>query len=92
MQTIIPKNLKIFFLALALAIAGILTTGQLARTQTDPQNDVQSTAVPGQTAPRLQNLGDHEFPVTTNSARAQLFINQGMMLVYGFNHAEVPDF
>ena len=88
MQPIIPKNLKIFFLALALAIAGILTTGQLARTQTDPQNDVQSTAVPGQTAPRLQNLGDHEFPVTTNSARAQLFINQGMMLVYGFNHAE----
>jgi tetratricopeptide (TPR) repeat protein len=69
-------------------MTGILTTEQLARTQTNPQDDVQSTAVPGQIAPRLQNLGDHKFPVTTNSARAQLFINQAMMLVYGFNHAE----
>jgi len=56
--------------------------------QTNSQNDVQSTTVSGQIAPRLQNLGDHKFPVTTASARAQLFINQGMMLAYGFNHAE----
>ena len=52
------------------------------------QDDVQSTSVPGQLAPRLQNLGNHTFPVTNNSARAQLFINQGLMLAYGFNHAE----
>jgi tetratricopeptide (TPR) repeat protein len=39
-------------------------------------------------APRLQNLGVHRFPVTTKSARAQLFINQGLNLAYGFNHAE----
>ena len=82
------KRLIIFFLAVAVTMTGILTTEQLARTQTNPQDDVQSTAVPGQIAPRLQNLGDHKFPVTTNSARAQLFINQAMMLVYGFNHAE----
>ena len=44
--------------------------------------------MPGQIAPRLQNLGNHKFPVTTNSARAQLFFSQGMMLTYGFNHAE----
>ncbi len=54
----------------------------------NPQQDVASTTVPGQTAPRLQNLGEHRFPVTTQSARAQLFINQGLMLAYGFNHAE----
>ena len=56
--------------------------------KTDSKDAVQSTTLPGQTAPRLQNLGSHQFPVTTNSARAQLFINQGMMLTYGFNHAE----
>lgn len=56
--------------------------------QTNSQNDVQLTTVSGQIAPRLQNLGDHKFPVTTNSDRAQLFINQGLMLSYGFNHAE----
>jgi hypothetical protein len=39
-------------------------------------------------APRLQNLGTHRFKVTTASSRAQLFINQGVNLAYGFNHAE----
>jgi tetratricopeptide (TPR) repeat protein len=39
-------------------------------------------------APRLQNLGVHTFPVTARSKQAQLFINQGVNLAYGFNHAE----
>jgi tetratricopeptide (TPR) repeat protein len=39
-------------------------------------------------APRLQKLGVHTFKVTTRSARAQQFINQGLNLTYGFNHAE----
>ena len=42
----------------------------------------------GQLAPRLQNLGPHTFKTTTRSAKAQLFINQGVNLAYGFNHAE----
>ena len=46
-------------------------------------------AAPGMPlAPRLQNLGTHTFVVATKSDRAQLFINQGMNLAYGFNHAE----
>jgi tetratricopeptide (TPR) repeat protein len=36
----------------------------------------------------LQNLGNHKFPITTSSAQAQQFIDQGLMLAYGFNHAE----
>ena len=39
-------------------------------------------------APRLQNLGVHTFPVSTRHAQAQLFMNQGLNLAYGFNHAE----
>ena len=39
-------------------------------------------------APRLQNLGTHTFPVSTNVERAQQFMNQGLNLVFGFNHAE----
>ena len=42
----------------------------------------------GPLAPRLQNLGVHRFKVSTKSARAQLFINQGLNLAYGFNHPE----
>lgn len=42
----------------------------------------------GQSAPGLQNLGVHTFPVSTQNKEAQLFINQGINLAYGFNHAE----
>jgi len=42
----------------------------------------------GALAPRLQNLGNHRFPVSTRNKDAQLFINQGLNLSYGFNHAE----
>jgi tetratricopeptide (TPR) repeat protein len=54
-----------------------------------PDAMVAQAPAPGQpVAPRLQNLGVHTFKVTTKSARAQLFINQGVNLAYGFNHAE----
>src|SRR5687767_1081063 len=49
---------------------------------------VQAPAPGKPLAPRLQNLGVHTFKVTTTSARAQRFINQGVNLAYGFNHAE----
>ena len=81
-------NAPTIILTLAVAIAGILIINPLTIAKTNPKNDVQSTVVPGQIAPRLQNLGFHKFPVTTSSERAQLFINQGLMLTYGFNHAE----
>jgi tetratricopeptide (TPR) repeat protein len=48
----------------------------------------QSAAPGAPLAPRLLNLGAHTFKVTTSSDRAQLFINQGLNLAYGFNHAE----
>jgi tetratricopeptide (TPR) repeat protein len=82
------KSLNIIFLTLAVIMAWILTAEPLAHAQAKSQNDVQTAALPGQIAPRLQNLGGHKFPVKSNSARAKLFFTQGMMLVYGFNHAE----
>jgi len=52
---------------------------------TTPQQQASPT---GAIAPRLQNLGSHKFPVSTRSAAAQRFINQGLNLAYAFNHAE----
>ena len=78
----------IFFIFTTVGLAVVSGSRPAAFADSNPQNDIQATALPGQIAPRLQNLGNHGFPVTTNSARAQLFINQGMMLTYGFNHAE----
>jgi tetratricopeptide (TPR) repeat protein len=52
----------------------------------DPKTE--QPAADGRMAPRLQSLGSHKFPVTTKSADAQKYIDQGMNLTYGFNHAE----
>ena len=82
------KPLCAYILSISVLMAGTLTTTVFASTETNSNDDVQSTVIPEQIAPRLQNLGDHKFSVTTDSARAQLFINQAMMLTYGFNHAE----
>jgi tetratricopeptide (TPR) repeat protein len=50
--------------------------------------NLDSPGSDGSLAPRLMNLGSHVFPVTTHSEQAQAFINQGLNLAYGFNHAE----
>ncbi|ELR68541.1 hypothetical protein C900_00282 [Fulvivirga imtechensis AK7] len=39
-------------------------------------------------APLLKGMGEHEFKITTGSFYAQKFFNQGLILAYGFNHAE----
>lgn len=39
-------------------------------------------------APLFDNLGNHHFAVTTNSKEAQAYFDQGVRLVYAFNHAE----
>jgi tetratricopeptide (TPR) repeat protein len=33
-------------------------------------------------------LGDHHFPITTSSEDAQVYFDQGIVLLYGFNHDE----
>lgn len=62
-----------------------------------PATYEQESAVPAATdesladerqASALLNLGTHTFPVSTQNKLAQQFINQGINLAYGFNHAE----
>lgn len=45
-------------------------------------------AASAQIAPVLTGMGDHHFEITTASEEAQRFFNQGLVLAYGFNHAE----
>jgi tetratricopeptide (TPR) repeat protein len=47
-----------------------------------------STTQEGRVAPLLKNIGDLHSPITTKSKDAQKFFDQGLTLVYGFNHAE----
>ncbi len=39
-------------------------------------------------APLLEGLGDLHYPISTSSEGAQRFFDQGLRLVYAFNHAE----
>jgi tetratricopeptide (TPR) repeat protein len=39
-------------------------------------------------APLFEGLGSLHFPITTSNALAQTYFNQGLVLAYGFNHAE----
>lgn len=39
-------------------------------------------------APIIDGLDVLDFPVTTTSSLAQKYVNQGLILAYGFNHAE----
>ena len=53
-----------------------LTGGPRGRTAAEP------------IAPLLTGLGTHEWQVTTTMPRAQQFFNQGLRLLYAFNHTE----
>ncbi|MGD9853003.1 MAG: hypothetical protein AB7T38_17265 [Nitrospirales bacterium] len=40
------------------------------------------------TVPLFDNLGNHHYPITTSVPLAQAYFDQGLILAYGFNHAE----
>lgn len=44
--------------------------------------------ISGRGAPLFNDLGDHQHPISTKSAEAQKYFNQGLVLTYGFNHGE----
>ena len=56
--------------------------------------DSQSSANPAQTlaqragAPLFDGMGDYHMPITTADPDAQRYFDQGMVLTFGFNHAE----
>lgn len=41
-----------------------------------------------QIAPLFENLGNHQFKITTKEKASQLFFNQGLNLAFAFNHSE----
>jgi len=79
-------------LCLAALALGLTTTALHAQVPThkhyQPTESFDTPAPSGAVAPRLQKVGKHVFPVTTQSEQAQLFMSQGLNLAYGFNHAE----
>ena len=52
------------------------------------QNPTTAGAGAEPLAPRLDGLGNLHHPITTKSPDVQRFFDQGLVLAYGFNHAE----
>jgi pimeloyl-ACP methyl ester carboxylesterase/tetratricopeptide (TPR) repeat protein len=69
-------------------IRAVMTAGLLvsALAAGSPSNAGAQDAAPF--APELAGLGTLHMPVTTSVDRAQRFFDQGMRLLYAFNHAE----
>ncbi len=67
-------------------IAAPMALAACAFSQATPQ--LAQTTRDGRLAPLLANLGNLHSPVTTKSREAQRYFDQGLTLVYGFNHAE----
>ncbi|NEP18725.1 MAG: tetratricopeptide repeat protein [Leptolyngbya sp. SIO4C1] len=53
-----------------------------------PATAVEPASPAPETAPFFDDLGNHHFQISTESETAQRYFNQGLILAYGFNHAE----
>ncbi|MEO8679281.1 MAG: hypothetical protein ABI665_09565 [Vicinamibacterales bacterium] len=51
-------------------------------------HDAHAPAVPAKRTTLLGNLGNYHRPIKTTSAEAQQFFDEGLALLYGFNHEE----
>lgn len=76
---------------IAAGLASMMGLVFFASHQSSPEPAQQAAEVPALPPPLpgahlLEGLGRHDFPVTTASAEAQRWFNQGLMLAYGFNH------
>jgi tetratricopeptide (TPR) repeat protein len=72
--------------AVVLFAAGCSAAPPVARDAETPHAHL--TVADGGMPPLFDDLGDYHRPVTTASGRAQAYFDQGLRLVYGFNHVE----
>ncbi|HEY9739250.1 MAG TPA: hypothetical protein V6C90_02050, partial [Coleofasciculaceae cyanobacterium] len=76
----------LLFLLVALGLPGYITTQPKLAVAHEPS--ISHTENTDHTAPLFNNLGDYHHPISTTSKLAQRYFDQGLILAYGFNHAE----
>jgi tetratricopeptide (TPR) repeat protein len=77
LHTILPQR----------AIAKATHTAQ-APCHTAPPATLALAASPTATVPLYEGLDHYRYPISTKNAQVQHYFNQGLLLAYGFNHAE----
>jgi tetratricopeptide (TPR) repeat protein len=70
----------------ALLVAAVLLAG--CSTSPSPHDHGSAAAAPTGGPPLFDDLGRYHRAITTTSPRAQAYFDQGLRLVYGFNHHE----
>ncbi|HEY4816087.1 MAG TPA: hypothetical protein VIH67_01560 [Candidatus Acidoferrum sp.] len=72
-------------MGIVLAVALALVSGSAAAF---PQEHEHAVAAKSKPAPLMTGLGEWRHPVSTKNAQAQAFFDQGLRLIYAFNHDE----
>lgn len=91
------KNLFYYFVVLVLSVScnepekksgNNTNTAKQAAIHCGPQTTDKAWYSAGTKAPKFDGLEGIDFKISTNNKEAQEYFNQGLMLSYGFNHAE----
>jgi tetratricopeptide (TPR) repeat protein len=69
-----------------LIIFSFLSIAACSKTDVAPESDADLVARAG--APLFEGMGPYHRPITTSDPGAQRYFDQGMVLAFGFNHAE----
>ena len=69
-------------LCVAMFVSSCVTTKE------SPDSELQQAVVKRAGAPLFAGMSDFNHPITTSDPYAQRYFNQGMVLAFGFNHAE----
>ncbi len=90
--------MRIYFILVLLSLVGLYRLGKETERSVSTTDKTQRPAVycapsfdPASIdgdAPLIKGLGNIHFAVTTSSVRAQQYFDQGLALMYGFNHSE----
>jgi tetratricopeptide (TPR) repeat protein len=78
----------ILFVLSAIATVGITYSPILLPPGNAHQVSNVATKTESRSAPLFDNLGEYNFPISTNNPLTQRYFDQGLILAYGFNHAE----
>jgi len=70
------------------SLALVLATATAFAPPASAQHDAHAVRQSGSTVPLFEDLGSHHMAISTRVAAAQQYFDQGMRLVYGFNHPE----
>ena len=82
--THLHASVAVAALSLGLALGGV--TAVAAH---DDHGHAHALEIPADAeVPLFEGLGDHRFEITTDSAEAQAYFDQGLIFAYGFNHFE----